>query len=168
MLNKEMEVALNGQLVLEAKASMQYLAMASWAECNGFNGVSEFFYTHADEERAHMLKIMKFINERGGQALVPSIDQVKTDFKDIHDLFNYFMKSEETVTENVNKLVYEALQGKNFTVHNFLQWFVAEQMEEEALARTILDKLSIIGDNKSGLYLFDQDINKFSAGLEND
>ena len=73
------------------------------------------------------------------------------------------MQSEEKVTENVNKLVYEALQGKNFTVHNFLQWFVAEQMEEEALARTILDKLSIIGNDKSGLYLFDQDINGFAA-----
>lgn len=163
MLNQEMSNALNGQLIFEAKASMQYLAMASWAETNGFNGVAEFFYTHADEERAHMLKIMKFINERGGQAIVPSIDGVQTDFKDIHDLFDFFMQSEEKVTENVNKLVYEALQGKNFTVHNFLQWFVAEQMEEEALARTILDKLSIIGNDKSGLYLFDQDINGFAA-----
>lgn len=163
MLNQEMSNALNGQLIFEAKASMQYLAMASWAETNGFNGVAEFFYTHADEERAHMLKIMKFINERGGQAIVPSIDGVQTDFKDIHDLFQFFMQSEEKVTENVNKLVYEALQGKNFTVHNFLQWFVAEQMEEEALARTILDKLSIIGNDKSGLYLFDQDINGFAA-----
>lgn len=163
MLNQEMSNALNGQLIFEAKASMQYLAMASWAETNGFNGVAEFFYTHADEERAHMLKIMKFINERGGQAIVPSIDGVQIDFKDIHDLFDFFMQSEEKVTENVNKLVYEALQGKNFTVHNFLQWFVAEQMEEEALARTILDKLSIIGNDKSGLYLFDQDINGFAA-----
>ena len=163
MLNQEMSNALNGQLIFEAKASMQYLAMASWAETNGFNGVAEFFYTHADEERAHMLKIMKFINERGGQAIVPSIDGVQTDFKDIHDLFDFFMQSEEKVTENVNKLVYEALQGKNFTVHKFLQWFVAEQMEEEALARTILDKLSIIGNDKSGLYLFDQDINGFAA-----
>lgn len=162
MINQEMEKALNSQLILEAKASMQYLAMASWAEVNGFNGVASFFYTHADEERMHMLKIMKFINERGGQAIVPSIDAVKTDFEDIHGLFDYFMESEEIVTENVNKIVYESLQSKNFTVHNFMQWFVAEQMEEEALARTILDKLSIIGNDKSGLYLFDQDINSYA------
>ena len=109
-----------------------------------------------------MLKIMKFINERGGQAIVPSIEAVKTDFGDIHGLFDYFMESEEIVTENVNKIVYESLQSKNFTVHNFMQWFVAEQMEEEALARTILDKLSIIGNDKSGLYLFDQDINRYA------
>jgi len=71
------------------------------------------------------------------------------------------MKSEEQVTENVNKVVYQSLQANNFTVHNFMQWFVAEQMEEEALARTILDKLSIVGNDKSGLYLFDQDINSY-------
>jgi len=161
MINQEMEKALNSQLILEAKASMQYLAMASWAEVNGFNGVATFFYSHADEERMHMLKIMKFINERGGQAIVPSIEAVKTDFEDIQGLFHYFMHSEEIVTENVNKIVYESLQSKNFTVHNFMQWFVSEQMEEEALARTILDKLNIIGNDKSGLYLFDQDINGY-------
>jgi len=161
MISADMVEALNSQLVYEAKASMQYLAMASWAEGEGFNGIAEFFYTHADEERMHLLKILKFINERGGKAIVPSIGGLRTDFENIHDLFGYFMKSEEQVTENVNKVVYQSLQANNFTVHNFMQWFVAEQMEEEALARTILDKLSIVGNDKSGLYLFDQDINTY-------
>jgi len=73
MISADMVEALNSQLVYEAKASMQYLAMASWAEGEGFNGIAEFFYTHADEERMHLLKILKFINERGGKAIVPSI-----------------------------------------------------------------------------------------------
>lgn len=163
MISEQLSKHLNNQIQMEAQASMQYLAMASWAECNAFNGVSEFFYKHADEERMHMLKIMKFINERGGEAKVPAVDAPKSDFNDIYDLFEFFLGSEEKVTEHVNLVVFEALQAKNYTVHNFMQWFVTEQMEEEALARTILDKLSIIDKDKSGLYLFDQDINNIGV-----
>lgn len=163
MLSTTIEQALNEQILLEANASMKYLAMATWAEVNGFNGVSQFFYNQSDEERVHMLKLVKFVNERGGTAIIPSLAAPKSEYKNLDDLFSTFMSSEEAVTESVHKIVFQCLEEKNYTVHNFMQWYVAEQAEEEALARTILDKLKIIGNDNSGIYFFDKDIETLVA-----
>ena len=73
MLSEKIQEALNGQIEVEASSSQFYLAMASWAEANGLNGVANFLYAHSDEERQHMLKLVKFINERGGKAVVPQL-----------------------------------------------------------------------------------------------
>ena len=166
MLSETIEAALNTQVRLEANASMKYLAMATWAEVIGYNGVAGFFYKQSEEERIHMLKLVKFVNERGGKAIIPSLDAPKDAFKDLHELFTVFLESEEMVTESINHLVFQTLEEKNYTVHNFLQWYVAEQAEEESLARTILDKLKIIGNDKSGTYLFDKDIESIVAQTE--
>jgi ferritin len=160
MISENIETSLNSQLKLEANASMQYLAMASWAEINGYNGVAGFFYSQSEEEKMHMLKLIKFINERGGTAVIPSLEKPESEYESLQDLFTAFLNSEENVTNSVNQIVFECLEAKDYTVHNFMQWYVAEQTEEEALARTILDKLRIIGSDKGGLYLFDRDIEK--------
>ena len=73
MLSKVIEDALNKQVTVEAASSQVYLAMASWAETLGFEGVATFMYAHSDEEREHMLKLVKFINERGGHAKVSQL-----------------------------------------------------------------------------------------------
>ncbi|OIQ29732.1 MAG: ferritin [Bacteroidetes bacterium MedPE-SWsnd-G2] len=152
------EKLLNEQVKYEALASMQYLAMASWADCNGYNGVADFFYNQSEEERMHMTKLVKFVNERGGRTIIPSLAQPKLEFSGLSELFSTFLNSEETVTQHINEIIYECLKHKDYNVHNFMQWYVTEQLEEEALARTLLDKLNIIGDDKSGVYLFDRDI----------
>ena len=163
MISTKIKNALNDQLKLESEASMKYLAMASWAETQGFNGVANFFYNQSDEERVHMLKLVKFINERGGQALIPALEQPQIAYKSLQDVFLSFLKSEQTVTDSVNQIVFLCLEVKDYTVHNFMQWYVAEQAEEEALARTILDKFKIIGNDTGGLYLFDRDIEKMNV-----
>ncbi len=157
----EIEKLLNEQIKFEAKASAQYLSMASWADIRGYNGVADFFYTQSEEERVHMIKLVKFINERSGTAVIPSIEKPRDDFKSLMELFETFLTSEEFVTAKINNVIYECLQHKDYNVHNFMQWYVAEQLEEEAVARTLLDKLKIIGNDKSGHYLFDRDINTF-------
>lgn len=156
----EIEKLLNQQVEYEAKASAQYLSMACWADVNGYNGIADFFYAQSEEERVHMTKLVKFINERSGVAVVPAIEKPKSSFNSLFDLFDVFLSSEEFVTAQINNVIYECLQHKDYNVHNFMQWYVAEQLEEEAQARTLLDKLKIIGDDKSGHYLFDRDINK--------
>ena len=166
MLSSTIEKVLNEQICMEANASMKYLAMATWAEINGFEGVSGFFYNQSDEERVHMLKLVKFVNERGGTAVIPALEAPKSEYTDLQDLFSTFLKSEEAVTENIHKIVFQSLEEKNYTVHNFMQWYVAEQAEEEALARTILDKFKIIGNDTGGLYLFDRDIQTIVAQTE--
>ncbi|WP_336375854.1 ferritin [Aureisphaera galaxeae] len=166
-MHSSIENLLNDQIKYEAQASMQYLAMASWADANGFSGVANFFYDQSDEERLHMIKLIKFVNERGGTVIIPSLEQPKDSFASLLDLFEKFLGSEIFVTEQINKIIFECLDKKDYNVHNFMQWYVTEQLEEEATARTLLDKLNIIGDDKSGYYLFDRDIETFAAEEEN-
>jgi len=159
MLSKKMEAALNGQVLMEAQSSQAYLALASWAEVQpGFDGVTQFFFRHSDEERIHMLKLIHFINERGGKAVIPALAQPDQTFKSIQNAFKELLHHEIAVSESINKLVDTALKEKDYATHNFLQWYVAEQIEEERLARILLDKLEMIGEDKGGLYLFDRDI----------
>jgi ferritin len=157
------EKLLNNQIKYEANASMHYMAMASWADANGYNGIAEFFYGQSEEERVHMTKLVKFVNERGGNVVIPAIEKPTDDFRSLNQLFEMFLKSEVFVTEQINHIIYECLEKKDYNVHNFMQWYVTEQLEEEATARTLLDKLNIIGDDKSGHYLFDRDINTIAA-----
>ncbi len=158
MLSKKIEAALNGQVAVEANSSQAYLAMASWAENEGLSGTAAFLYRHSDEERQHMLKLVKFINERGGRARVSALEQPSTDFTSITDIFKSLLDHETSVTEEINGVVDLCLQEKDYTTHNFMQWYVSEQIEEEALARTLIDKLNLIGNDKGGLYLFDRDL----------
>ncbi|AUC14733.1 ferritin [Tenacibaculum sp. SZ-18] len=166
MLSEKIESALNKQVQIEAQSSQVYLAMASWAEVQGFEGVSQFMYAHSDEERMHMLKLVKFINERGGHAMVPALEAPSPKFGSFKDMFQNLFDHEVMVSKSINDLVHVTLQERDYATHNFLQWYVAEQIEEEALARTILDKINLIGDDKGGLYLFDNDVKQL-VGQEN-
>ena len=158
MVSKKVENALNQQIELEASSSQYYLAMASWAETQGLEGVATFLYTHADEERMHMLKLIKYVNERGGHALIPALKAQPQKFKSVQYVFEEVLHHEVLVSTEINNLVETCLKEKDYTTHNFLQWYVSEQIEEEALARKILDKLKFIGNDKSGLYFFDRDL----------
>lgn len=159
MLSKSMLEALNRQIMMEAQSSQAYLAMASWAEIQpGLKGVTNFFFKHSDEERMHMLKLIHYVNERGGFAVVPALQQPALTFVSLKKAFEELMKHELAVSESINELVDLALKEKDYATHNFLQWYVMEQMEEERLARECNDKLDLIGDDRSGLYLFDRDI----------
>ena len=162
-VNKKVEKILNKQIEAEAVSSHLYLAMASWAENSGVNGTANFLYLHAEEERLHMLKLIKFVNERGGKATIPAIPAPKQSFESLTDVFSRLLEHELMVTNMINEVVYVCLQEKDYTTHNFMQWYVAEQLEEESLARNILDKLKLIGNDKGGLYLFDRDIETFQA-----
>ncbi len=163
MLSSKVSKALNTQIELEASSSQYYLAMASWAETEGLNGVAGFLFTHADEERMHMLKLIKFVNERGGHGIVPALKQPPHKFKSVKAIFEEVLKHEIKVTSEINNLVEITLKEKDYTTHNFLQWYVSEQIEEEALARQIVDKLKLIGDDKGGLYFFDRDLEGFTG-----
>ncbi len=158
MLSPVIEKALNNQITVEAQSSQVYLAMASWAEVLGFEGVAQFMYAHSDEERMHMLKLVKFVNERGGHAKVSSLEEPPTEYGSFKEMFQELFNHEVKVSACINDLIDICLQEKDYATHNFLQWYVSEQIEEEALARNILDKINLIGDDKGGFYLFDNDI----------
>ncbi|MFI1744863.1 ferritin [Thalassobellus sediminis] len=170
MLSKTIEKSLNNQIRIEAESSQIYLAMACWAEVKGLEGVAGFMYDQSDEERAHMLKLVKFVNERGGHAKISQLAAPHVTFNSFKEMFEELFKHEVFVSESINELVHITLQEKDYATHNFLQWYVSEQIEEEAVARTILDKINLIGDDKGGLYLFDRDIQQLtvsSASVDN-
>ncbi len=167
MLSKKMQQALNEQVKIEAQSSQVYLAMASWSEIQpGLDNITGFFYRHSDEERMHMLKLVHFINDRGGFAQIPALEQPQLTFPSLNHAFKDLLKHEEYVSQSINNCVDIALSEKDYATHNFLQWYVAEQIEEESLARTINDKLELIGDDKGGLYLFERDILQISVDGE--
>lgn len=163
MLSKKIESALNKQVELEGNSSQYYMAMASWAETIGMQGVAQFLYGHSDEERMHELKLLRFINERGGHGAVPALTAPPKTFKSVQAAFELVLEHEINVSNEINKLVETCLKERDYTTHNFLQWYVSEQIEEEALARKILDKLKLIGGDKGGLYLFDRDLGGLKA-----
>lgn len=163
MVSKIIEQALNNQIKIEAESSQIYLAMACWAEVKGLEGIANFMYTQSQEERDHMLKLIKFVNERGGHAKISQLAEPKIDFETIKNMFELLLKHEIFVSTSINDLVDITLKEKDYATHNFLQWYVSEQIEEEAVARTILDKINLIGDDKGGLYLFDRDIQQLTV-----
>lgn len=156
MLPKSVEKALNEQIATEAGASFLYLAMASWCDMKGFDGTAAFLYKHSSEERMHMLKLFHYINNMGGYATAPEIKKTKTEYKSISEIFDTLYKSEQKVTKSVNELVELCTKERDYSTLNFIQWYVAEQYEEEALFRSIMDKINLVGDDGKGLFMFDQ------------
>jgi len=167
MLADTMQAALNEQIKAEAESSQIYLAMASWAEVKGFDGIASFMFRQSDEERMHMLKLVKYVNQRGGHAIISALDEPKLDYSSFQALFRQLYRHEVKVSESINNLVDIALSLKDYATSNFLQWYVSEQIEEEATAKVILDKIDLIGDDKGGFYLFDNDMKNFTAAGHN-
>ena len=156
MLNKKIETICNRQVEREGYSSNLYLAMASWAEVNGYSGIAAWMFSQSDEERIHMLKFIKYINERGSKAIMPAFQKPPAEFKSIEAVFTEVLKHEEFITASINEIVSLTLEEKDFNTHNFLLWFVNEQVEEEASVRMVLDKVRLVG--KNSMYEFDRDI----------
>lgn len=163
MINKNVEKAINEQIIVEAYSSQLYLAMASWCGINGFAGAAKFLFKHTDEERLHMLKFIHYVNDRGGHAVVSALKAPPKDYTDIIGVFKEILKHEEYVTACINSLVEVAMKEKDFNTANFLQWFVLEQVEEESLFRSILDKINLLGKEKSMFYLIDKELEALGA-----
>ncbi len=156
MLKETIEDILNQQIEKEGYSSSLYLAMACWAGYNGYNGVAKWLFVQAEEERMHMLKIVKYIDERDGRPVIPEFKQPPVEFKNVTELFTAVLKHEEHITASINEIVAKTNDEKDFNTHNFIQWFVNEQIEEEATVSEILDKLKLVGGQN--MYEFDRDL----------
>ncbi len=162
MLSEKMEKALNEQINEEGDASHYYLSMASWCDKNGLHGSAQFMYQHGEKERVHMLKLLHYVNNTGGHALVGAIKEPPHVFKSLSDIFDLTLAHEQRVTKKINTLVDQCLVEKDHSTFNFLQWYVAEQHEEEHMFKTILDLIKITGLEGRGLFLVDKEIGSLS------
>ncbi len=156
MLNEKIENILNQQIEKEAYSSMLYLSMASWAQTSGLEGTAEWLFTQAEEEKMHMLKFIQYINDRGGKAIIPALEQPPKDFDNVHSLFKNVLEHEQYISSSINEIVATTIDVRDFTTNNWIQWFVTEQIEEEATVNAILDKLNLL-DGKN-FYMFDRDL----------
>jgi ferritin len=160
LLSNKMLDALNEQVRIEAESSQVYLSIASWMETQpGLEGYTEFFYKQSDEERQHMLKFIHYINDRDGHALIPALKMPQSEYIQVIDVFRDFLKNELAVSQTISDLVELALNEKDYITFKFLQWFLDEQLEEERMAKTMLEKLELVGNDKGGVYQLDKDIN---------
>lgn len=160
MLNEKMAKALNKQIYEEFYSSNLYLAMASWCEGQGLAGCAAFMYEHAAEETMHMMRFFRYINEKDGHAEVPQLPQPPIQFESIQKVFEDAFAHEKHITGTINDLVALSQELRDYTTLNFLQWFVDEQREEEAIFRDVLDKLNLIGEGPQSLYYIDMEIEK--------
>jgi ferritin len=159
LLSERMLNALNEQVKIEAQSSQIYLAVASWLETQpGLEGYTEFFYKQSDEERHHMLKFIHYINDRDGHAIIPALAMPQNIYSQVIDVFRDFLKNELEVSQSINDLVELALNEKDYLTFKFLQWYLDEQLEEEKMAKTILEKLELVGNDRGGVYQLDKDI----------
>lgn len=162
-LSKTLAGALNAQMTKEAHASQIYLSYAAWAESNGFNGVANFLFRHAQEERNHMMKIIAYILKRGAGVQITTIPAPLENPESLNSCFEKIFAHEVDNTKSIYKLVKLSLDEEDWATWNMLQWFVKEQVEEETLALNLLDKMKIAGGEKISsdtLYALDRDLEK--------
>ena len=160
-LSKSLQKALNDQMTKEASASQIYLSYAAWASHQGYGGVANFLFRHANEERNHMMKMLEYILERGAKVKVETISSSAEDPTSIQNCFERIFEHEVDNTKGIFKLVKMSLDEEDWATWHFMQWFVKEQTEEETLALNLLDKIKIAGGaNASGdaLYALDKDL----------
>lgn len=155
MLSKTMEKALNEQINAEFYSSYMYLSMASWFESIGLPGAAKWMHAQTQEEWFHGMKLLAFVQERGGRVTLKAIKQPPVDWKSTLHVFQEILIHEQKVTGLINALASLALEEKDHATGIFLQWFVSEQVEEEASVSAVLDKLKLIGKDTSALFTLD-------------
>lgn len=162
MINSKVESALNDQIRKEFYSSYLYLSMAAYFASQNLKGFAKWMQVQAGEETKHGMKIYGHLNERGGKITLQQIDAPPSHWKSAKEIFTEAYQHEQKVTESINKLVELARTEKDNATEVFLQWFVNEQVEEEASASEIAQKLQMIGDNAPALVMLDAELGKRS------
>lgn len=156
MLSADMVKRLNEHVNLEFFSSNLYLQMSAWCDLKGLDGCAAFLRAHAREELGHMHKLFKYVNETGSLPLIGTIDAPESEYKTVTGLFEKVYEHEVLITGRINELLAHAIKEEDHSTVSFLQWYVAEQHEEEHTFQQILDKIRIIGEEGSGVFFIDR------------
>ena len=166
MLSKAITAKLNEQINLEFYSSNVYLQMSAWCDNHGYEGAAAFLLRHADEELEHMQKLFDYVCETGATPLLGKIEAPRKEYASLKELFDVVFAHEKHVTAKINELVEVTFAAKDYSTFNFLQWYVAEQHEEEKLFGEILDKFAVAGETNKSLYFIDKDLETLDQGAE--
>jgi len=160
MLDSRMELALNQQVNAELWSSYLYLSMSYDMDNKGYEGMASWFALQAKEEFIHATRFMKFIGEMDGKVNLMPIKEVRQDWNSPADAFEDTLKHEKVVTQKIHNLMDLAIELKDYATQSMLKWFIDEQVEEEDIARKILEKVKRIDNNLNGLYALDKQLSK--------
>jgi len=160
MFSSKIQDAFNDQVNAELFSAYLYLSMSAYFDSQNLSGMATWMNVQAQEELSHAMKFFDFINERDGRVLLSRIEDPKTEWTSPLNVFEEALAHEQKITGLINDLVDLSLAEKDHASNTFLQWFVTEQVEEESTAKTIVDKLTLIGDNPMALYMIDSELGK--------
>jgi ferritin len=163
MLSQGLLAKLNEQIGIEFESANLYLQMSSWCGANGLDGCAAFLREHSQEEMEHMFRLFDYVNETGAMAVIPALAKPRSEYESVKDVFESTYQHEQFVTSKINELVDAAFSEKDYSAFNFLQWYVAEQHEEEALFKKVLDLVEMVGTDGQGLFYLDREIGKVDA-----
>ncbi len=158
MLSKKIEVALNEQLNKELYSAYLYMSMSAYSTHIGLKGFANWFMVQYQEEMMHAMKFYNYINDQAGQVKLIAIDAPPTEFESPLDMFEKTLKHEQFVTKRINDLVDLAIKEKDHATNIFLQWFITEQIEEEANDNDVIAKLKLVGKKGDALLMLDKEL----------
>lgn len=158
MISQKLQDAINYQINRELYSEYYYLSMASYFNSVGLNGFENFFLVQVEEERFHAMKMYNFLNERGARVKLQAIEAPKTDFNSPLEVFQLAYEHEQLVSKLINDLMDLAIKENDHAAKNHLDWFVEEQVEEEASMDGILNKLKLINGEGHGLLMLDAEL----------
>lgn len=158
MLKEKIQDALNEQINAEMYSAYLYLSMNAYCQSIDLPGLANWMHCQYEEEMVHAMKIYNYINDRGARIILEKIEKPQTEWESPTKMFEHVYQHEQKVTGLINKLVDLSMKEKDHATTNFLQWFVAEQVEEEASANAVLQKLKLVGDKGNGLFMLDKEL----------
>lgn len=158
MLSEKIIAAFNSQINKEMYSGYLYMSMSAFSESIGLKGFANWFMVQYQEEMEHAKRLYQYIIEQGARIKLLAIDQPPSDFDSPMDMFEKTLSHEKLVSKSINDLMELAVQTKDHASQIFLQWFVTEQIEEEANPTEIIQKLKLIGNNGNGLFMIDKEL----------
>ena len=162
MLGDDLTKKLNAQINSESYSVVLYLQMSAWCSSKGYDGCANFFRLQADEEKQHMEKLFDYMLETGALPQLGQIPAPPTSWATVKDLFQATFEHEIKISQAISSLVEIAIGEKDFSTHNFLQWYVAEQHEEEFKLKSILDRIDMITAEGHGVYTIDREVSRLT------
>jgi ferritin len=158
MLSKKMQDSLNDQINFEFYSAYIYLSMAAYLKKNDLVGCAQWMKTQTQEELVHAMKMYEFVNDRGGRVVLKEIKGPKTEWSSPVEAFEDALKHEQTVTGRINNMMDIAIGEKDHATQIFLQWFISEQVEEEASVGAVIQKLKLAGQSPGGMFMVDKEL----------
>ena len=158
MISKKLQNAINKQINKELYSEYLYLSMVAYLESIGLEGFANFFKVQVQEERFHTMKFFDYVNERGGRVVLEAIDRPQIEFKSPVEIFEIAYKHEQYVTKLINELMEVAIKENDHAAKSFLNWYIDEQVEEEASMDKILNQLKMIDGKGQGMLMLDKEL----------